>query len=115
MEQEAKPIKEKSKYIELINKSNGVSFTTAKLKTINIDNKQLTIAYEKKQKDLVKEVIAIASSYGSVLERLNDVLANVDVIVSFATAALNAPIPYVKPVVSERGSSFPSSFRRFVR
>lgn len=55
------------------------------------------------------------------LELLNDVLAHLDVIVSsvldppshaadamrssFATASVNAPIPYVKPVVSERGTS----------
>ncbi|SGY74910.1 BQ5605_C005g03387 [Microbotryum silenes-dioicae] len=99
---EGSAIKNKKGYIELKNQTNGVHFTTKQLKSLNDDHKDLTKQYEKKQSALVKEVIAIAASYCPVLETLNNLLAHLDVVASLATASLNAPISYVKPVVCEQ-------------
>ncbi|SCV69244.1 BQ2448_2264 [Microbotryum intermedium] len=99
---EGSAIKNKKAYIELKNQTNGVHFTTKQLKSLNDDHKDLTKQYEKKQSALVKEVIAIAASYCPVLETLNNLLAHLDVVASLATASLNAPISYVKPVVCEQ-------------
>lgn len=63
--QEGSAIKNKSKYIELINKANGVHFTTKTLKGLNDDYKDLSKNYEKKQSSLVKEVVAIACEHRS--------------------------------------------------
>ncbi|GAA5858048.1 hypothetical protein JCM8547_006678 [Rhodosporidiobolus lusitaniae] len=101
---EASAIKSKKNYIELQNKTNGCHFTTRDLKSLNEEYRDVTKDYEKKQSSLVKEVIQIAASYCEVLETLNTVVAHTDVIQSLAASALAAPIPYIKPVVSERGS-----------
>ncbi|TNY21324.1 muts domain V-domain-containing protein [Rhodotorula diobovata] len=101
---EATAIKNKKGFIELKSQTNGVHFTTKQLKSLNDDYRDLSKAYDKKQSGLVKDVIQIAASYCEVLESLNTVLAHVDVIASLANSALNAPIPYIKPVVYERGA-----------
>ncbi|GAA5944308.1 mismatch repair ATPase MSH2 [Sporobolomyces koalae] len=100
---EAAAIKNKKKYIELKNQTNGVHFTTKALKELVEEFRDVTKEYEKKQSSLVKEVIGIASSYCEVLETLNHILAHIDVITSLATSALAAPIPYIKPTVFEQG------------
>ncbi|BGP42822.1 MSH2 protein [Rhodotorula kratochvilovae] len=100
---EAAAIKNKKGYIELKSQTNGVHFTTKALKALNDEYRDFTKEYEKKQNGLVKEVIQIAASYCEVLESLNTVLAHVDVIASLANSALNAPIPYIKPMIFERG------------
>ncbi|KAI5480523.1 DNA mismatch repair protein MSH2 [Pseudohyphozyma bogoriensis] len=101
---EANAIKGNKKYIELTSKTNGVFFTTKSLKSLNDDYRDLTKSYEKKQASLVKEVISIAASYCPVLESLNTTLAHLDVIASLAIASLAAPISYIKPVISEKGT-----------
>ncbi|GAA5883128.1 hypothetical protein JCM16303_006105 [Sporobolomyces ruberrimus] len=100
---EAAAIKNKKRYIELKNQTNGVHFTTKPLKELVEEHRDVTKEYEKKQSSLVKEVIGIASSYCEVLETLNHVIAHIDVVAALATSALAAPIPYIKPVVSEQG------------
>ncbi|GAA6025116.1 hypothetical protein JCM11491_004392 [Sporobolomyces phaffii] len=97
---EATAIKNKKRYIELKNQTNGVHFTTKALKELVEEHRDVTKEYAKKQASLVKEVIGIASSYCEVLEALNHVVAHVDVVAALATSALAAPIPYVKPTVS---------------
>ena len=41
------------------------------------------------------------------METLDDLVAHLDVIVSFAHVSANAPSSYVKPVVLERGKAPP--------
>ncbi|GAA5879435.1 hypothetical protein JCM1840_007040 [Sporobolomyces johnsonii] len=101
---EGSAIKNKKGYIELKNQTNGVHFTTKALKELVDEHRDFTKEYEKKQSSLVKEVIGIAASYCEVLEMLNNVIAHIDVISSLAAAALNAPIPYIKPTVFEKGA-----------
>ncbi|ORY74755.1 DNA mismatch repair protein MSH2 [Leucosporidium creatinivorum] len=100
---EGSAIKGKKAYIELKNTSQGVYFTTKALKALTDEYKDVTKEYERKQASLVKEVVGIAASYCPVLETLNNVLAHADVIASLATSALNAPIAYIKPTVTESG------------
>lgn len=59
--------------------------------------------YHRHQSGLVKEVVGIAASYTPVLQQLGSVLGHLDVIVSFAHVSVNAPTPYVKPTMHERG------------
>ncbi|KAK4057387.1 MSH2 protein [Microbotryomycetes sp. JL221] len=96
-------IKGKKGYHELRNSTQGLHFTTKALRELNNEHGDLTKEYDRKQNSLVKEVVGIAASYCPVLETLNDVLAKLDVVASLATSALNAPIPYVKPLVTDKG------------
>ncbi|CAG8439292.1 7439_t:CDS:10 [Ambispora leptoticha] len=97
-------IRGNSRYIELATQRTGVFFTTTKLKELSQNFSEFSDEYEKKQSSLVKEVIAIAATYCPVLETLNGLLAHLDVLLSFAHVSINAPTPYVRPKISEKGS-----------
>ncbi|KAJ3021764.1 MutS-like protein [Thoreauomyces humboldtii] len=90
-------------YLELATRKDGVYFTTSTLKRLNDQYQQLTSEYESVQGKLVKEVIEITASYFPVLEMLNQLIARLDVLISIAHVAVNAPIPYVRPVLTESG------------
>ncbi|KDQ06534.1 hypothetical protein BOTBODRAFT_140987 [Botryobasidium botryosum FD-172 SS1] len=100
---DAKAIHNKRGYIEITTQKSGTYFTTSDLKELSTDYADMTKEYARKQSDLVKEVLAIASTYIPVLENLGNLIAHLDVIVSFAHASVDAPTPYVKPTVHERG------------
>ncbi|KZP28118.1 DNA mismatch repair protein [Athelia psychrophila] len=93
----------KKKFIELSTTKSGVFFTTRTLKDLAADFEESTAAYAKTQSSLVKEVVNIASTYTPILESLDHVLAHLDVILSFAHVSVNAPEPYVRPLVKEKG------------
>ncbi|KAM0786928.1 hypothetical protein ACM66B_002350 [Microbotryomycetes sp. NB124-2] len=99
----ASSIKNKKGFFELRNSTQGLHFTTKAMRELNNEYSDLSKEYDRKQSSLVKEVVTIAASYCPVLETLNDDLAKLDVIASLATSALNAPIPYVKPTVRDKG------------
>ncbi|KAK7471034.1 MSH2 protein [Stygiomarasmius scandens] len=91
------------KYIELGTIKSGVFFTTKSLKKLAEDYKEYADKYQRTQSGLVKEVVNIASTYTPVLESLDNVIAHLDVIISFAHVAVNAPEAYVKPTVVQSG------------
>ncbi|KAF7335971.1 DNA mismatch repair protein 2 [Mycena sanguinolenta] len=91
-------------YIELGMPKAGLYFTTKRLRSLAEDHKDYTEKYEKAQRNLVKEVVNIASTYTPVLESLDNVVAHLDVILSFAHVSVNAPESYIKPKVTQRGT-----------
>lgn len=58
--QEASKIQKKKGYIELATQKSGTIFTTRTLKQLSEEHNDLTSQYEKQQRSLVKEVVAIA-------------------------------------------------------
>ncbi|KAJ3545219.1 hypothetical protein NMY22_g2523 [Coprinellus aureogranulatus] len=96
--------KKLEKVIELGTNKSGVFFTTKRLKSLSEDYKTNSQAYTRAQSNLVKQVVSIAATYTPVLEGLNDIIAHLDVILSFAHVASNAPTAYTKPKVFEKGS-----------
>ncbi|OCF39837.1 DNA mismatch repair protein MSH2 [Kwoniella heveanensis CBS 569] len=101
---EAGLIRNKKGYIDLATQKSGTIFTTRRLKDLSEQYFDLQDKYERQQRHLVKEVVGIASSYAPVLEMLDNVIAAIDVTLSFAHVSANAPIPYVKPKLTERGT-----------
>ncbi|KAG9311644.1 DNA mismatch repair protein [Chiua virens] len=102
---DAKGMGKSSKYKEIATVKSGVYFTTTTLKEFATKYQEANEEYQRTQASLVKEVVNIASTYTPVLEKLDHILAHLDVIVSFAHVSVNAPEPYVKPNVSEKGES----------
>ncbi|KAJ3212968.1 MutS-like protein, partial [Dinochytrium kinnereticum] len=100
---DAAKIRGKREYIELSTQKAGVLFVTSKLKRLSAEIEELKGQYNELQSNLVKEIIHIAAGYFPVLDRLNQLVSHIDVIVSFAHAAVNAPIPYVRPKLNKRG------------
>lgn len=82
----------------------GVRFTTDELSECSQETAEIREAYEEQQKSIVNEVIRVAIGYLGPLTTLNFQLAQIDCLVSFAIAAKNAPIPYVRPKMLPEGS-----------
>ncbi|KAI0073650.1 DNA mismatch repair protein [Panus rudis PR-1116 ss-1] len=93
-----------SKYIELGTLKSGVFFTTKKVKALSNDYQETMDAYSRTQRELVSHIVQIAATYSPVLEEWNGVLAHLDVVISLAHVAVNAPEAYVKPTVLDKGS-----------
>lgn len=101
---EAALLRGKKQYIELATQKSGTIFTTKTLRDASDEYSRLQEEYEKTQRHLVREVVQIAASYTPVLEVLDNLVAALDVVISFAHVSANAPVPYVKPTVRERGT-----------
>ena len=102
---DASLVRNKKGYSDIATFKAGVYFTNEALRDLANDFKDLSDRYHRSQSGLVKEVIQIASTYCPPLEKLNVVLAHLDVIVSFAHVSYSAPVPYVKPTISEKGTN----------
>ncbi|KAG8802715.1 MutS-like protein [Serendipita sp. 398] len=100
---DSKLIERKSAYTELSTQKSGVFFTTKTLKRHSIEYAETREQYQRTQSSLVAEVVAIAATYSVVLEAVDDILAHLDVIVSFAHVSANSPASYVKPTITEKG------------
>ncbi|KAK4664978.1 MSH2 protein [Podospora pseudopauciseta] len=100
---EAGCIRNKSRYQECSTQKNGVYFTTKTLQAYRREFDQLSQNYNRTQSGLVNEVVSVAASYCPVLEKLGGVLAHLDVIVSLAHCAENAPVSYTRPKIHPRG------------
>ncbi|KAF8156677.1 DNA mismatch repair protein MSH2 [Crassisporium funariophilum] len=92
------------RYIELGTNKSGVFFTTATLKQYAEDFKEISQTYVRTQSGLVKEVVGIAATYIPVLEALNNIIAHLDVILSFAHVSVHSNIYYTKPKIVQKGS-----------
>lgn len=99
------PILRKNKSIKIIDTvKGGVRFSNNKLQDLNESYEEIKSAYEKQQKTVVSEILEVAAGYVDTLRNLNLSIAVVDVLVSFANAAVNAPNAYVRPKLLPAGS-----------
>eukprot|EP01135_Chromosphaera_perkinsii_P002024 Nk52_evm71s215 gene=Nk52_evmTU71s215 len=98
-----KVLRKQSSYFTIDTQKNGVRFTNSKLKAINTEYQSLKEQYDTVQSGLATEIINICSGYCEPLEMLNDVLAFLDVLTSFASVSSNAPTPYVRPNLTPMG------------
>eukprot|EP00127_Corallochytrium_limacisporum_P003176 Clim_evm25s147 gene=Clim_evmTU25s147 len=92
-------IRGKKQYHVLQTLKDGVKFTTAGLKQLNEEYEGLTASYNKIQSGIANEVIAVTMGYFDPMLQLNDLLATLDVIFSFAETTHRSPSGYVRPVV----------------
>ncbi|CAG9771572.1 unnamed protein product [Ceutorhynchus assimilis] len=77
----------------------GVRFNTEKLVMLNEEYSAINEKYEELQKGMVDEILKVAAGYADTVRSINIILASLDVLSSFATAAVSAKVPYVRPVL----------------
>ena len=59
--------------------------------------------YTSAQASVAEEVLSIAAGYAEPMQNFGDIVAQLDVLVSFAVVAMIAPIPYTRPTITPRG------------
>ncbi|KAK9448059.1 muts domain V-domain-containing protein [Limtongia smithiae] len=94
----------KRNYHELSTQKTGVFFTTPVLRDLATAYTDMSTSYHRMQSGLIKEVVAVASTYCGMLEKLGASIAHLDVIVSFAHVSATAPTPFVRPRMHPRGT-----------
>ncbi|XP_056014068.1 DNA mismatch repair protein Msh2-like isoform X2 [Ostrea edulis] len=101
---EEKALRNNKNYTTLDTKNNGVRFHNSALKQLNEDYLKAKMDYHEQQKNIVAEIISIAAGYCEAMIMLNELIAQLDVLVSFAVLAVSAPIPFVCPSLLSMGS-----------
>lgn len=98
-----KCLRGQTRFIVLETRNDGVRFTTSSLRNLSEEHLSLRNQYQASQATLAGEVLNIASGYAEPLLELNRLLAELDVIVSFAHVSASAPVSYVRPTITPRG------------
>jgi DNA mismatch repair protein MSH2 len=80
---------------------NGVYFSTKELTQLGTKKKDLMTEYEEKQRDIVMQCMAIAATYVPVLESASALLAELDVLASFAHVAAYSGSGYCRPEMTD--------------
>jgi DNA mismatch repair protein MSH2 len=100
---DASNVRGNREYIELKTQKAGILFTTPTIQRYSSDHDDYVHEYKKLQSDIAKEVISIVGSYFPILESLNQVVAQLDVFMTLACAAVFAPTPYIRPQITCNG------------
>lgn len=87
-------------YISLETRKDGIKFTNAKLKRLSEQYIKLTDDYAATQRDLVGKVVEVTSTFLEVFEGAGSLIAELDVLLSFADLSVSSPSPYVRPLIT---------------
>jgi len=80
---------------------NGVYFSTKELRELSTQKQDLIAEYDRHQKQVVQDAMKVAATYQGPLERTNELIAQLDVLVSLAHVAAYSPHGYCRPTMTD--------------
>lgn len=113
--QDEKVLRNNRAYTTIDTNKNGVRFRSSALRSFNDDYAEAKGQYTDMQRNVVNEVIAIASGYSEPLTVLSGTIALLDTLVTFAHVSAEAPIAYVRPKLHPKGNRSPAGRVTFCR
>ncbi|XP_073986421.1 DNA mismatch repair protein spel1 isoform X2 [Rhodnius prolixus] len=99
-----KAIRNNKKYVQLDANKAGLRFQSIELTRLNDEYQAIKEEYSRHQQSVVEEVVSVAAGYCGTLHNMSSIIAQLDVLCSFAVVASCAPKPYVRPVMKPKGS-----------
>lgn len=93
------PLKKKVQVHRLL--KNGVYFSTKEINKLSNKKRELIAEYDRHQKQVVQDAMKVAGSYQGPLERTNELVAQLDVLVSLAHVAAYSPHGYCRPTMTD--------------
>uniref|UniRef100_A0A2P2I8C1 DNA mismatch repair protein MSH2 n=2 Tax=Hirondellea gigas TaxID=1518452 RepID=A0A2P2I8C1_9CRUS len=94
-----KSVRNNRAYQMLDTNKSGVKFRNTRLADADAHYAEHLRKYEQQQASVVTEILNIASGYVEVIQSLSSTLTTLDCIVALASAAVTAPVPYVRPTM----------------
>ncbi|KAL4440412.1 hypothetical protein ABPG75_003413 [Micractinium tetrahymenae] len=88
-----------ARYQELEVKKDGLKFLNKPMKAAAQRLQQLSGEYERRQAELLAQVVSVAATFGEVWRHVSATLAQLDLLAAFAEVAAAAPAPYVRPTM----------------
>ena len=80
---------------------NGVYFSNKELRELSSQKQALIADYDRQQRLIVQDAMKVASTYQGPLERTNELIAQLDVLVSLAHVAAYSPHGYCRPTMTD--------------
>jgi len=93
-----------ARFQQLEARKDGVKFTSKELRRASEARCAAERDYTAAQRGLVERVVEVAATFTPLLARAGALLAELDVLASFADVAATAPSPYVRPVLHAKDS-----------
>ena len=103
--QHERDLRGQKRFTILETRNDGVKFTTSTLQGISEEHRSLKDQYSSAQASVAEEVMKIAGGYAEPMQIFSDIVAQLDVLVSFAVVAMTAPIPYTRPTITSKGET----------
>uniref|UniRef100_A0A7S2ZAK3 DNA mismatch repair protein MutS core domain-containing protein n=1 Tax=Rhodosorus marinus TaxID=101924 RepID=A0A7S2ZAK3_9RHOD len=98
-----KLIRDRKAFLVIETRKDGVRFTNKDLRRLSSQYYELAEEYNTKQSELKKKTLEVVSTYLPVFEDCVISVAELDVLVSFACAAADAPEMYTRPTILAPG------------
>ena len=99
-----KLIRGKKEFSVLETRKDGVRFQSRGLRRLSDSYKAIADEYQDKEAEMRGKTLEVASTYAEVFLDVSSLLAEVDVLASFATIAVQSRSPYTRPKLKEAGT-----------
>uniref|UniRef100_A0A914Y9S4 DNA mismatch repair proteins mutS family domain-containing protein n=1 Tax=Panagrolaimus superbus TaxID=310955 RepID=A0A914Y9S4_9BILA len=101
---EEKNVKAGGFTISSVTKGSGINFVSEELTALSEEYAEVSQTYNQIQEQMISEVLEVAQENITKLQKMNDVLSVIDVLVALSVVSGNSCNSYVRPHLEEKGT-----------